>query len=112
MVGQIFLTGPQLGDLNGIMAGEFERTPAGIIRRNVGWEFWNGPRLGESEVFLVGKHEREALGEMDGDVVWWSKGGCLSVKRKGPGLGNVWNGCEVGSLDVQLLRGSKTKVVR
>ena len=90
-----FLTGPRLG-----------------VRKRVWLGINYGPQLGESEVFLVGKHEREALGEMDGDVVWWSKGGCLSVKRKGPGLGNVWNGCEVGSLDVQLLRGPKTKVVR
>ena len=112
MFGQKFLTGPRPGDLDIILVEKFERPPAGISRRNFGWKLWIGPRLGESEVFLVGKHEREALGEMDGDVVWWSKGGCLSVKRKGPGLGNVWNGCEVGSLDVQLLRGPKTKVVR
>ena len=68
--------------------------------------------MGESEGFLVGKSESEALGEKNEDVVEQSERGCPLVKRKGPGLMNVWNGCEVGSLDVQLLRGPKTKVVR
>ena len=86
-------------------------TPAGVIRK----EFWLGflewPRLGESDRFLVGKHESEALGKNGGDVVERSKIGCPSVKRTGLGLMNVWNGCYVGSVDVRLLRGSKTKVV-
>ena len=71
----------------------FDCTLAGGSGRNFGWKCWNSPRLGESEYFLVGKRESEALSEIDGDVVGWSKRGCLFVKRTGPGLVNVWNGC-------------------
>ena len=66
---------------------KFNWTPAGGSGRKFCWRFWNGPRLGELEVFFVGKRESEALGKMDGDVGGWSEGGCPSVKRIGPGLG-------------------------
>ena len=79
---------------------------------NFGWKIWNGPRPGKSEGFLVGKHESEALGETDGDVVGRSNRRYHSVKRIYPGLMNERNGCLVGSVDNQLLRGAKIKIVR
>ena len=88
----------------------FDWTLAGGSGGDFGWKFWNGPRLGESEGFLVGKRDSEALSETDGDVFGRSKIGCPLVKRTGPGLVNVWNGCEVGSLTGRLLKGAKTKV--
>ena len=63
--------------------------------------------MGESEGFLVGKSESEALGETNEDVVEQSERGCPLVKRTGPGLMNVWNGCEVGSVDGRMIRGAK-----
>ena len=89
----------------------FDWTPAGRYRRNFGWKFWNSPRLGESEGFFVGNRESEALSETGGDVFGRSERGCHSVKRTGPGLVNVRNGCWVGSVGGRLLRGAKTKVV-
>ena len=96
MVGEKFSTGPRLGGLDTILVGKFERPLAGIIRGDFGWTFWNGPWLGRSEVLWVGRNESEALIEMDGDVVRRSEGGCLSFKRTGLGLVNVWNKCEMG----------------
>ena len=53
MVGKTFSTGPWLGDPYGILVGNFEQHPDGIIRMDFGWKFWNGPRLEESEGFFV-----------------------------------------------------------
>ena len=90
-----FLTGPRLGDTEGILVGNFGTAP--------GW--------GNQKDFFVGNRESEALGETGGDVFGRSERGCHSVKRTGPGLVNVRNGCWVGSVGGRLLRGAKTKVV-
>ena len=75
---------PWLGDPEGILVGNFGTPP---------------PRLGESEGFFVGIFLSEALGETDGDVVWRSKRGCPLVKWTSLGLMNVWNGCELVSVE-------------
>ena len=85
--------------------------PAGVSERNFGFKVLERPPVREIRKIFVGKHESEALGEIDGDVVGQSGGGCLSVKRTGPGLVNIWNGCQVGSLDGQLRRCAETKAV-
>ena len=86
--------------------------PIWAIQEGFWLEILERPRMGESEGFIVGKREGEALGEVDGDVIRRSKRGCHLVKRTGPGLVNVWIGCWVGSVAGQMLRGTKTKVVR
>ena len=67
----------------GFWLKSFERPPAGVIKR-----------------FFGLKYEIEVISETDGDVVRSSERGCALIKRMGPGLVNLLNWCEMGSLAV------------
>ena len=65
----------------GFWLQSFERPLAGIIRRFLG---------------LI--YEIEVISETDVDVVRSSERGCPLIKRMSPGLVNLLNWCEMGSL--------------
>ena len=62
---------PRMGDMEGLLVGNFDWTPAGGSGREFG--NLNSPWLGGSEGFLVGKRKGEALRGEDGDVAGQSE---------------------------------------
>ena len=79
--------GPRLRNMDGWLVRKIQLDPGWRIWKEDWLEILERSPAGITRRIFFGKHESEALGKMDGDVGGWSEGGCPSVKRIGPGLG-------------------------